>query len=654
MKPARPADLAPRRALFALAALIFLGVPGTARALDEELLGALKRVEKVRFEGNQSVDDGAIKKVIKTGGSSFLGLRSPPLYRPDFLKSDAITIRNLYIRHGFLEATATARADSGSSPNRVVVTFTVHESLQVRVRSIEFDSTGVLGRGTMRRETKLRPGEPYDPVQLALDRATLADRFAEEGFFPAITTLVTRDSSRVDIRYEIRLGPRYAVRNITIAGVQDVDTSVVRREIQFKPGDTFKRDRLIKSTERLYGTTLFNSAEVTPVLSDTVNGVVDLDTNVRERKPRYIQGGIGSGNTEAIRVSGEWGNRNLWGKGRQLISKASYGYGYQKPNVPTLWNGHAEITYVEPWLFGLRLRGQVTPLWDHTFTPLGASTFIEEGFQLNAALVVDYPYSESQVSLTMENSWPTLTEVQPDSLDPNTNKVPRVIVTYPRVRRWTLAYAQDVRDEKLDPHRGSLSRYAVQLASTKSGGQGNYLNWETLNGMHFPRRTGGSVGALLRLGFINAIGSGPQGENVLERVDDIDRLHTGGGSTVRGYHENGIDDGGNGGRLLVNLNLEWRIPLRGILSTALFLDGGNVWRHLSDVRLDRMFTPTGVNGSYGTADMHYAVGTGIRVRTPIGPVRLDYGYRLHEDESDVLANRDVPRGRWHFAIGQIF
>jgi len=653
VKPGRPADTA--RALLALAAFLFLLAPAPASALDEELLGALKRVEKVRFEGNASVDDGAIKKVIKTGGSTFLGLRSPPLYRPDFLKSDAVTIQNLYIRHGFLDATVAARADSGSSANKVVVVFTVNESLQVRVRSLEFDSTGVIGRSTMRRETKLRVGAPYDPVQLALDRAALAERYAEDGYFPAITTSVTRDSGWVDLRYEIRVGPRYTVRNVTIAGVVEVDSNVVRREIQLEPKDTFKRERVIKSTERLYGTTLFNSAEVVPVLADTVNGVVDIDVKVRERKPRYIQGGVGSGNTEVIRFSGEWGHRNLWGQGRQLITKASYGYGYQKDNVPaTLWNGHAEVTYVEPWLFGLRLRGQVTPLWDHTFTPLGASTFIEEGFQINGALVVDYPFSESQVSLSMENSWPTLTEIQPDSIDEATNKAPRIIVTHPRVRRWTLAYAQDVRDDKLDPRRGSLTRYAVQYANTRSGQAGNYFKWETLNGLHFARRGGGSVGALIRLGFIHAAGSGPQGEDVLQRVDDIDRLHTGGGSSVRGYHENGIDDNGNGGRLLVNLNLEGRIPLKGILSTAIFLDGGNVWRHLSDVRFDRMFTPTGFDGTYGAADMHYAIGTGIRIRTPIGPVRFDYGYRLHKDESDVLANRDVARGRWHFAIGQIF
>jgi outer membrane protein assembly factor BamA len=393
----------------------------------------------------------------------------PPLYRPDFLKSDAITIRNLYIRHGFLGATVAARADSGTSPNKVIVVFTVQESLQVRVRKLEFDSTGVIGRATMRRETKLRSAEPYDPVQLALDRASLAERYAEVGYFPSITTLVTRDSSWADIRYEIRVGPLYTVRNIKITGVVQVDTNVVRREIQFKPGDQFKRERVIKSTERLYGTTLFNSAEVSPVLADTVKGLVDIDAAVRERKPRYIQGGIGSGNVEVIRLSGEWGHRNLWGQGRALTTRASYGKGSFDKD-PRFWNGHGEVSYIEPWVFGLRLRGTVTPLWDRTFTPLGADTYIEEGFQLNGSLVIDYPYSESQLSLTLQNSWPTVTRVREN---PETSRRTRTACTSHACGAGRSPTPGRTRRQARSS-RGSLSRYAVQLASTRSGGMSNY------------------------------------------------------------------------------------------------------------------------------------------------------------------------------------
>jgi outer membrane protein assembly complex protein YaeT len=628
-----------------LAGLVLLGLlvlPSVASAIDDALLGALKRVEAVRIEGNRAIKDGAIKKVIKTGAGSFLGLRSPPLFRPDFLRSDAVTIQNLYIRKGFLDASVSARADSGDAPGRVIVTYTVHESTQVWVRAILFEPTDEVTFDELRRVTKQGVGEPYDPVQFALDRAALAQRFADDGYFPAITTRVARFGSAVELQYIVVRGPAYAVRDVAIAGLSAVDTAVVRREILFRPGDRFRRPRLIKSSERLYDTALFNSAEIEPVLADTVLGVLDLKVRVRERKPRWVEGGIGSGNSDRVRVSGQWGHRNLWGAGRSLTTGLSFGY-----LDPNRWRAHAEVAYTEPWVLGLRLKGQIKPLYDRTFQELGDHTFITSGFQLSSALVRDFPFARSQVSLSVDNAWARIEQrtTGTDSLEG---------VTTPYIRRWTLAFDQDVRDDRLDPRAGSLSRLAVQLAGSQSENEGPYFKFEAMRGVHVPNPGGGSFGVRLRAGLIASLGPGPKADEVLARVRPTERFYVGGSSSVRGYHENGIDGGSEGGRMLLNANFEWRIPVKGILSTALFLDGGNVWARLGDVRAQRLVRANGADGTYGAADMHWSVGTGLRVRTPIGPLRLDYAYRLRADESDLLAGRRLDRGGPSFSIGQIF
>jgi outer membrane protein insertion porin family len=535
-----------------------------------------------------------------------------------------------------------AHADSGDAPGRVIVTYTVHESTQVWVRAIEFDATGVLSLDEVSRVTRLHVRDPYDPVQFALDRAALAQRFADEGYFPAITTRVARDDNAVDLKYEVVVGPVYAVRNVAISGIAAVDTAVVRREILFRPGDRFRRARLIKSSERLYDTALFNSAEIEPVLADTTLGVLDLRVRVRERKPRWVEGGIGSGNTDRVRVSGQWGHRNLWGAGRALTTGLSFGY-----LDPDRWRAHAEVAYTEPWVLGLRVKGQIKPLYDRTFQELGDHTFITSGFQLSSALVRDFPFAKSQVSLSVDNAWARIEQrtTGTDSLES---------VTTPYIRRWTLAFDQDVRDDRLDPRAGSLSRVAVQLAGSQSENQGPYFKFEGMRGVHVPNTGGGSVGIRLRAGLIAGIGAGPKADQVLARVRPTERFYVGGSSSVRGYHENGIDGGSEGGRLLLNANLEWRIPVKGILSTALFLDGGNVWARLGDVKPRRLVRANGADGTYGAADMHWSVGTGLRVRTPIGPLRLDYAYRLRADESDLVNDRTLDRGGPSFSIGQIF
>ena len=648
MKSRRPASA--RRAFVALAALALLSLPGRAWAIDEQLLGALKRVQAVRIEGNAAVKAGAIKKVIKTGSGSFLGLRSLPLYRPDFLRSDVTTIQSLYARRGFLFAAVTAEADSGDAPGRVIVTYRIVEGRRVHVTQVSFDTTAALPAGTVHGAITLKAGQPYDPVQVVLDRTTVAGQFADRGYFPTITTTArfSADSAGVAIHFGIVPGPGYRVRNVQITGVNEVDTIAVRRELLLGPGDLFRRERVVKSNQRLYETGLFNSAEIEPVRVDTLLGQVDLNTRVRERKPRWVEGGVGAGSYEKFGVSAEWGHRNLTGRGRAVTADASYGFYQQKD--PYLARMRAALAYTEPWLLGMRVRGKIAPSYQRGFEVLGARTYTQNAWVLSFGLSRDFTYSESRISLTLDNTWTTdYNVVVQDPTDSTT------FFIAPYVRSWTLAYDQDRRDDPIDPRRGGLTHLSAQLAGSTEGGQGRYVKFDASSGGHAPRGRKGSVGLRVRSAWITGVGSGPQGDaGTIERVPITDRLSLGGASSVRGYRENGIDDGGNGGRFLLNANLEWRFPVKGLLSGAFFFDGGNVWRKMNEVKLERIFRANGVDGTYGTADMRWSIGLGVRAHTPIGPLRLDYGRRLHTDEVDLLAPREPQTGGWHFSIGQLF
>jgi outer membrane protein insertion porin family len=148
------------------------------------------------------------------------------------------------------------------------------------------------------------------------------------------------------------------------------------------------------------------------------------------------------------------------------------------------------------------------------------------------------------------------------------------------------------------------------------------------------------------------VGTGPGGPlETLARVPLTDRFRVGGTTTVRGYHDNGIDAGGVGGALLGVVNVEFRSRLFGPVGAALFVDGGNVWREPGRFRLASLIRTSGVDGSYGFDDMRWSYGAGVLLHTPVGPMRLDYARRLHLDESDLLAGRRPERDLLHFAIG---
>jgi outer membrane protein insertion porin family len=647
VKSGRASSL-PRHALAAAGALLLLaGAASRAFAIDEALLGALKRVEGVKIDGNRAIGTGTIKKVVKTGAHSFLGLSSLPLYRPDFLRSDQVAISNLYARRGYLDATVSANADSGSGPGRVVVHYHIVEGVRVDVAAVLLDSTAEFTPDELKHGLGTKVGRPYDPVQVTIDRTTLADRFADRGYFPVVKSDIHRDSTTVIVRFNISPGVPYHVARVTINGVVEIDTLAVRREILLNPGDLYAQKRLTQSTERLYQTGLFQSVELVPAQPDSVHGSVDLAARVRERKPRWVDVGVGTGTIERVRLSGQWGDRNLDGTGRSLT--ASGNFGYNRADSTNLFRTREELAYGEPWFLGTRTHGRVAASLEHGFEFVSTRIYLQQAYGLSFGLARELTKYHARVSLTLDNTWTTKsTVIRPDSTD-------TTFFIAPYIRRWTLAYDQDRRDDPINPRIGVLTHAAVQVAGSQAGGQGRYLKYELLEAGLAPQGARGVLGARVRVGLIQGLGKGPAGDfGVVDRVPVTDRFLVGGASSVRGYHENGIDDGGNGGRALLNMNFEWRFPLKGVLSGATFLDGGNVWRGLSDIKLERLVRANGLDGSFGESDMHWSAGAGVRLRTPVGPMRLDYGFHLSPSESERRFGRTPVRGSFQFSLGQLF
>jgi len=125
--------------------------------------------------------------------------------------------------------------------------------------------------------------------------------------------------------------------------------------------------------------------------------------------------------------------------------------------------------------------------------------------------------------------------------------------------------------------------------------------------------------------------------------DDVpifERFFAGGAYTIRGYNErkvgplDPVTSDPIGGQSLFVGNIEYMIPLVDFLKLATFFDTGNVWSKASD---------------FGRGGFKSGAGIGLRVKTPIGPINLDYGYPLNEEVGE-----EEQSGKFYFSISRGF
>ena len=135
-----------------------------------------------------------------------------------------------------------------------------------------------------------------------------------------------------------------------------------------------------------------------------------------------------------------------------------------------------------------------------------------------------------------------------------------------------------------------------------------------------------------RAGAVGAFGNS-------DSVPIYERFFSGGADSIRGYKERGVgpkDPATNsplGGEAILLGSAEYVFPVVDFIKGAIFMDAGNVWEK---------------EGDFGSGGYKYSAGPGIRVKTPVGPVKLDYGYPLKVDPGEKKV------GRFHFSLSRAF
>lgn len=217
---------------------------------------------------------------------------------------------------------------------------------------------------------------------------------------------------------------------------------------------------------------------------------------------------------------------------------------------------------------------------------------------------------------------------------------------------------RDRRDNPFDPTVGSFQSLFSEVAGGALGGTSDFFKL-SLSSSWYQMFGNLVLATRVRGGWIHVFAGG-DGATTLDQVPYEDRFRAGGAVTVRGYPEDSLgpqiltpgqqDPATLRGLFVLIGNVEVRFPLAWRFSGAVFLDGGNVWEEADDLSLANFFPDP---NDASIEDVRYTTGGGVRMGTPVGPLRIDYGHTLVRGAPERIV-RATSGGEWHLSLGQAF
>jgi outer membrane protein insertion porin family/translocation and assembly module TamA len=594
--------------------LVVLGGVASSRAATAEAT-----VSRLGFEGVDAVSKKELAAHMLTTPRSWKLWQTPPSFDEDGLRGDLERIESFYRAHGYYESRASYTLDWNRRRTRVSVVIVVEEGEPVRLGEMRID-TSVLEallvpeRDTLLDDLPLGVGDVLDAERYRAAKEALLLRLANRGYARASL----RGGAELDLAartaklvWEVVPGPRVILGPIGIEGLQRIDPVLVRKELTLQPGELYSRDRLRANERALGDTALFRSIIVEAHPPEQAVSTAEgeqtwpVTVRLRERPPRSIGVGVGWGTEDRFRGRVEWLHRNFTGHRRKLRIAAKYS---------SLVAG-VGARFSQPRFFTPRLDFSLEPsLLRETVPAFDANrAVLRTGFRppvvgrWRGRLGHHFEY----VDVTKVNAAPSTAEGDA------------------RLSILELGLSRRTVDRAIDAKRGTRLEIGLDPSLSALGSQVDFLRFRTEARGYLP--VWRSVIALRGLWSSVA----PFAGDGFADVPITQRLFGGGSNSVRGfpYQKLGtLNPFGDpiGGLSLAEASAELRFPIWWHIGGVTFFDTGQV-----------------TTRSWALGKFRYSTGVGLRVDTPIGPIRVDWGYILNPPPS-------IDRWRIHLSVGQAF
>lgn len=573
--------------------------------------GRKVKIRNIIIRGNKAISSKKIKKAMKIEERKIYSfITGGGYYKRDEMRADIERIKDLYYDNGYLKVAVGEPVIELVGMNAMDIVITIFEGEQFKVSSFEITGNEAISNDKLIKLIKLKVNKPFSKSLLQADISAITSIYANHGYALAVVSpevIPDEEKRTVNVVYRVSEGDKYTIGRIDITGNTKTHDKVIRREIRLDEGDVFNASLLRRSYERLNNLQFFETVEIIPS-PKVETKLVDLEVKVKEKPTGFLSVGGGYSSLDGFIGMIDLTQGNLFGRGQYLKLRGQIG------GKSVFY----EFSFKEPWFMDKPIS-------------LGASIYRTEreygnfdkkssGFEISLGKSF-WEYWYKSIAYNFERT--TIFNVKPDA---------SIIVKSQEGKRTTSsispAIVRDTRDSILDPTRGS--RNSLSLTFAGIGGTNAFIKVLLDSGWYLPVFDITSVHVRARIGYASGLFN--------KELPLYERYYVGGIYTVRGldYGDAGPKDVNNeplGGEKKLVLNAEYIFPIltEFKLKGVVFFDAGRAY--------DRHET-------FGT-DLRYTTGAGIRWISPIGPIRIEWGFNLDRRVGE-------PSNKVEFTFGTFF
>ena len=588
--------------------LLLLVISISASAQEEQP----PRIESIEILGNDEVSGNLLKQVMLLRASSMF---NTVRYNREIFMGDLDSIIQYYHRSGYLQAAISDTLMQALPENRVRLVITIAEGALTAIETVGFSGNNRFTSEELAAIISITPGDPYRQSDIDTATSQLLRFFADHGY------LESEVNARVDVDdethtavviFDISERDGFYIDSVRVEGLDKTKRGVVMREVDFGHGDMVNYSKLLNTQRELYLTGLFRSVYVRPVppvsvLVDSIGGaqrdiLIDLEENISGE----FNVSVGYDTVERLRSRIELYNNNLRGSALKM-------------GVTGLWStiqNKIAASLTEPRLFNTRWQNDLNLYREYRQEPgynthlFGGMTTLGRRFSTNSRINFAYRYDGNRYTVVKLSDFPDKAA---------------------KTSSFKTSFVYDTRNNLFNSSKGFYFELTNEYGGFFVGNVRTFSRVTTIIKYFYPLSNVLVLGSAIEGGIIDSQGG-------LSRIPLSERFYAGGPNSIRGfaYRKVGPLDArekpvGGSIKLVWNV-LEIRRNLWRWLNGAMFYDMGNVWTNTADLNL---------------RDIRHGAGVGLRISTPLGLARIDYGFKL-----DKRANED--RTELYFSMGQAF